>query len=176
MAPPHPTIAGRPVRLAHGHLVGNLQVDTCYACEAENVRLSEAVAEIIRLGDASREYWDRELPKHHPRYPVIGPDETPPAPPPEDSQIQTLLESLPENQLYAVMVLAYLGRGDFSAGNLSHAYQEMKESFPSRPLAVAQLVGTNELAEYLTDAADEMQSRHIDLDCLKLASTVVVVS
>ena len=138
------------------------------------MQLSEVVREVIRLGDASREYWDRELPKHHPRYPVIGPDETPPAPPPEDAQIQRLLESVPENQLYAVMVLAYLGRGDFSADNLSHAYQEMKESFPSSLLAIAQLVGTNELAEYLTDATEEMQTRHIDLNSLKIASTAAV--
>lgn len=138
------------------------------------MKLSEVVREVIRLGDASREYWDRELPKRHPRYPVIGPDETPPAPPPEDSQIQRLLESLPENQLYGVMVLAYLGRGDFSIDNLSRAFEEMKESFPSSTLAIAQLVGTNELAEYLTDATEEIQTRHIDLDCLKFASTVAV--
>jgi hypothetical protein len=33
------------------------------------MKLSEAVREVIRLGDASRAYWDRELPKHHPHYP-----------------------------------------------------------------------------------------------------------
>ena len=43
------------------------------------MRLSEVVREVIRLGDASRAYWDRELPKHHPHYPVIraGEDSAP---------------------------------------------------------------------------------------------------
>ena len=35
------------------------------------MKLSELVRQVIRLGDASRAYWDRELPKHHPHYPVI---------------------------------------------------------------------------------------------------------
>ena len=76
------------------------------------MRLSEVVREVIRLGDASRAYWDRELPKHHPHYPVIraGEDSAPPSP--EDAQIQALLKSLPENQLYALLLLTYVGRGD----------------------------------------------------------------
>ena len=136
------------------------------------MQLSEVVRELIRLGDASRAYWDRELRRHHPRYPVIRTGEASPPPPPEDAQIQALLKSLPEDQLYALMLLTYVGRGDFSADHLLPAYQTMKEVFPTRDLAVAQMTGNKTLAEYLTDAMEEIQKHHIDLDSLKFASTV----
>jgi uncharacterized protein DUF3775 len=138
------------------------------------MKLSEAVREVIRLGDASRAYWDRELPRHHPHYPMIRAGEDSGPPPPEDAQIQALLKSLPEDQLYALILLMYVGRGDFSADHLAHAYQTMKETFPSKDLVIAQMTGKRTLAEYLTDAMEEIQKRNIDLDSLKFASTTGV--
>jgi hypothetical protein len=138
------------------------------------MKLSEAVREIIRLGDASRAYWDRELPKRHPHYPVIRAGEGSAPPPPEDAQIQALLESLPEDQVFALLLLTYVGRGDFSADDLLPAYQAMKETFSTKDLAIAQMTETKALAEYLTDAMEEIQKRHIDLDCPKFKSPVAV--
>jgi hypothetical protein len=138
------------------------------------MKLSEAVREAIRLGDASRAYWDRELPKRHPHYPMIRAGEDSGPPPPEDGQIQALLQSLPEDQLYSLVLLMYVGRGDFSADHLPAAYQTMKEAFPRKELAVAQMVGKGMLAEYLTDALEEIQKHHIDLDNLDFASTAGV--
>ncbi len=57
-----------------------------------------------------------------------------------------------------------MGRGDFRADDLLPAYQNMKETFPSKELAIAQMTGEKTLAEYLTDAMEEIQKRHIDLD------------
>jgi hypothetical protein len=53
---------------------------------------------VIRLGDASRAYWDRELPKHHPHYTMILAGENSAPPPLEDAKIEALLKSLPEDQ------------------------------------------------------------------------------
>ena len=106
--------------------------------------------------------------------PLIRAGEDSAPPPPEDAQIQSLLKSLPEDQLYALILLTYVGRGDFSADHLLPAYQTMKETFPSKDLAIAQMTGKKTLAEYLTDAMEEIQKRHIDLDSLKFASTVAV--
>ena len=138
------------------------------------MKLSDVIREIIRLGDASRAHWDRELPKHHPHYPVVhaGEDSVPPAP--EDMQIEALLKSLPDDQLYALILLTYVGRGDFSADRLLPAYQTMKEAFPSRDVAIAQMMGTTAIAEYLTDAMEEIQKRHIDVDSLSFPGTVAV--
>ncbi|MBI3469372.1 MAG: DUF3775 domain-containing protein [Planctomycetes bacterium] len=136
------------------------------------MKLSEVVGEIIRLGEASRAYWESELPKRHPHYPIIHAGEDSVSLPPEETKIQELLKSLPENQLYALMVLAYVGRGDYSADNLLTAYQNMKETFPTRDVAIAQLTGKETLAEYLTDAMDEVRKRRIDLDSLTFESTL----
>lgn len=138
------------------------------------MKLSEVVREIIRLGDASRAYWDRELPKHHPHYPVILADESSAPPPPEDAQIQALLKSLPEDQLYTVTLLTYMGRGDFTADRLKSAYRTIKEILPSKELAIAQITEQKTLGEYLTDAIAEIQKHHIDLDSLTFPGAVAV--
>ena len=90
------------------------------------------------------------------------------------ADIQALLKSLPEDQLYTLILLMYVGRGDFSADQLLSAYQTMKDTFPSKDLAIAQMTGKGTLAEYLTDALEEIQKRNIDLDSLKFTSTAGV--
>ncbi len=135
------------------------------------MKLSEAVSEVIRLGDASRAYWDTELPRRHPHYPVIRSGEDSGPPPPENARMQALLKSLPEDQLYKLLMLVYVGRGDFAATPLSSAFQSMKESFPNKDMAVAHMIGMNAIAEYLRDAVDEIHRRKMDVDTLEFAST-----
>ena len=135
------------------------------------MKISEALREIIRLGTASREYWDRELPRRHPRYPIIRVGEGSAPPPPEDAQIQGLLNSLRDDQIYALVLLFYLGRGDFNADHLP-TFETIKDAFPSRDIAVAQLSGEKTLAEYLEDAMQKLQKRHIDVDSFNFASNV----
>jgi hypothetical protein len=79
-----------------------------------------------------------------------------------------------KDQLYALILLMYVGRGDFSADHLLPAYQTMKEMFPSKDLAIAQMTENWTLAEYLTDAMEGMHKRKIDLDSLKFTSTASV--
>lgn len=136
------------------------------------MKLSEALREVIRLGNGSRAYWDRELPKRHPQYPRIRPGEDFGPPPPEDVQIQALLESLPEHQVYALLVLMYVGRGDFDADHLPTAYETMKETFPSKEMAISQMMGKGTLSDYLTDAMEEVRNHRIDLDNMNFASAL----
>jgi hypothetical protein len=135
------------------------------------MKLSEAVRKIIRLGDVSRAYWDRELPRRHPQYPKVGAGEDSGPAPPEDAKIEKLLKGLSEDQLYTLILLMYVGRGDFSVDNLSRGYETMKEAFPTKDFAIAQMTGNITLAEYLTDAIQEVKKHHIDLDSLKFSST-----
>ncbi len=136
------------------------------------MKISEAVRKLIRLGEVSREYWDRELPKAFPRYPIVRPGEVDPPAPPEDAQIESLLKRLSEEQIYALILLMYIGRGSYSADKLVAAYENVKEKFFSKELAIAQMTSDIGLAEYLTDALSEMQKRHIDIDHMNLASPV----
>jgi hypothetical protein len=137
----------------------------------EVMRLSEAVHEIIRLGNTSRAYWDRELRRHHPHYPKILPAEESVLPPPEDAEIRAILKSLPEEQLYALFLLTYVGRGTYGADHLPASYQAMKETFPNRDLATGQMMENTAIAEDLQDAAEELSKHHIDLDSLEYMST-----
>jgi hypothetical protein len=82
------------------------------------MKLSTVVQKVIRPGDASRAYWDRELPRHHPHYPVIGAGEKSAPVPSEDVKIKALLTRIPESHLHTIMLHAYVGRGDFRLGNL----------------------------------------------------------
>jgi hypothetical protein len=44
----------------------------------------------------------------------------------------------------------------------------MRETFPSRELAIAQLTCTMTLAEYLTDAMEEIKKHNVNVDTLNL--------
>ena len=134
------------------------------------MKLSDAVREVIRLGDASRTYWDRELPRRHPNYPLIRAGEDDGPPPPEDAELLDLLRQLPEEQVYALLLLMYAGRGDFDVDHLLPAYLTMREAFPNRDLAIAQMMGMGAIAEYLTDALEEIRNRHMDLDNFNFAA------
>jgi hypothetical protein len=135
------------------------------------MKLSEAVRAVIRLAEASQVYWDRELPKRHPHYPLIREGEDSGPPPPEDGQLEALLRSLPEEQIYALILLMYIGRGDFGTNHLMEDYRAMKETFEKPAMAIAQMTGKGTLAEYLTDGLAEIKKHHIDLDALSFAST-----
>jgi hypothetical protein len=134
---------------------------------------SEALKELIRLGERSRAYWDRELPKRHPKWPLVRTGEDSGPPPPEDAEILTLLRSLPEDDLFLLCLLMYVGRGDFDIDHLKPAYRNILETFPSREVAIDQMLGKRALSEYLTDAWDEVQKRHINLDSPSFVTSTV---
>lgn len=125
---------------------------------------TEVIRELIRLGEESHAYWEKELRKRHPRYPIVQPGEDSGPQPPVDDQIQRLLKSLSETDLYIVLTLMYLGRGDFDLEHLKSGFLTMKESFPSRDAVMDQLLRKQVLSEYLADAMEEIRQGCIDVD------------
>lgn len=124
---------------------------------------TEVLPKIIRLGEASQEYWDGELPKHHPNYPLIDDSsETSPRRPPMDDEIESILSKLPEDQLYAVASLMYLGRGDFGSDRFSETCHEVRGKFPSTSVAIRHIMA-KPLAEYLADAMESAENNHINI-------------
>ena len=79
---------------------------------------TDALKELIRLGERSRDYWERELPKRHRKWPLVQSGESSGPPPPEDAEIKKLLKSLQEEDLYLLCLLMYVGRGDFHIDQL----------------------------------------------------------
>jgi hypothetical protein len=133
---------------------------------------TEAIQELIRLGELSRAYWNTELHRRHPKYPIIQHGEDSGPPPPEDKQIHDLLNALPERDLYILLTLMYLGRGDFDLDHLALGYRKMKDAFPKRELAIDQMTGRTVLSEYLMDALEEIRQGHIDLDSQSFETSV----
>lgn len=125
---------------------------------------TELIQELIRLGEISREYWSEELPKRHPKYPIVQEGEDSGPLPLADRQIRDLLQNLTESELYILLTLMYLGRGDFDLDHLKSGYAKMQRMFTKREMIIDQLAGKPGFSEYLMDAMDEIKQRHIDLD------------
>ncbi|HUE72485.1 MAG TPA: DUF3775 domain-containing protein [Pirellulaceae bacterium] len=143
---------------------------TVYSLGGQVMKRSEIVANVIDLASAIRNYWNSELPKRHSKYPVILPGEDSGPPPRETSELKDLLTSLPDEEIHVLVLLMYLGRGDFTVDQLAEHYESVKQRFPKREWAVSQILGKAPLADYLTDGAAELKKSGIDLDDLALLS------
>jgi hypothetical protein len=131
-------------------------------------KLSQAVKDVIVLAKAIRNYWDSELPKRHPDYPLVRPGEDSGPPPAEERQLRDLLAGLPEEVLYQLLLMMYLGRGDFTTDDLAQQYDALKKTFGKREWAASQMVEKAPLADYLTDGLAELAKSGIDVDDLPL--------
>jgi hypothetical protein len=134
------------------------------------MKLSETAANVIDLATVIRDYWNTELPKRHPNYPVVHPGEDSGPSPPEEANLRSFLEKLTDDEIYKLILLMYLGRGDFGTENLAMRYRTLKDRFRKRELAISQMEGKAPLADYLTDGMAELQKNNIDLDHLTFAS------
>lgn len=134
------------------------------------MKLSETAAEVIALANAIRDYWDIELPKRHPNYPLVSPGEDSGPPPAEQQKLKKLLASLPEQDVYKLALLMYLGRGDFGTDDLAGQYEALKKKLAKPDWAITQLMGKGPLADYLSDGLAELEKHGIDVDDLAFTS------
>lgn len=132
------------------------------------MKLSEAAKRVIALARKVREYYDAELPKWYPDYPVIDPAKEGPPPPKEERELKNFLRSLSAETIYRLILLMYLGRGDFGPEFLSAAYETLKKTFGAPEGAISQMMGKAPLAEYLSDGLSELERHRISVDGLPL--------
>lgn len=132
------------------------------------MRFSEAAAEVIRLAEARRNYWDTELPKHYPEYPLIRASDQRPPSPPEDVELRRLFSRLEPEVIYKLILTMYLGRDDFAPRNLERHYADMKTTFPEARIAASQMAGKVPLGNYLRDGLERLSRAGIDLDHVSL--------
>lgn len=132
------------------------------------MNLSEATTKVIELAGKIRDYYTSELPKRHPNYPLIGPDEETTPPPPEEKELKDFLTSLSEDMISQLMVIMYIGRGDIGTDELAAYYHELKGAFGDREQAVDQFMGHAPLADYLSDALEELRKAGINVNKLPL--------
>ena len=125
------------------------------------------IEELVRESlNAIRTYWEAELPKRHPNYPLVHPGEESGPPPPEEKKLRQLLARLPADTVYKLLLIMSLGRGDFDTTDLGSRYEELKERFEKPEQAAAQMVAKPGLADYLADGLDELKKNDIDADTL----------
>jgi hypothetical protein len=134
------------------------------------MKLSESSAKVIDLASAIRDYWDSELPKRHPNYPLVGPGEDSGPPPREEAELRSLLERLSDEEIYELILLTHLGRREFATRDLAAHYRELRETYRRRESAISQIADNASLAEYLADGVAELQKSGIDLDHLEFAA------
>ncbi len=132
------------------------------------MKLSQLVPEVIRLSNAVGDYYDAELPKRLRDYPIMGPNEDEGPPPPEEEKLRELLDGLPDDTLYKLALLQYLGHGSFGADRLAAEYADVKETFGPRDAAVAVLAGDYSLGYYLSRALEKLKAAGIDVDRMNL--------
>lgn len=129
---------------------------------------SETIRRVIGLAREVRDYYATELPKWHPDYPVVHLDEKSAPPPPAESELRSLLTSLPDATIYKLLLVMYLGRGDFGTDDLAATYDDLRDSFENPEYAASQMMGKAPLADYLADGLDELRRHRIDVDKMPL--------
>ena len=130
--------------------------------------LSKAAVRVIELARKVHDYYAAELPKWHPNYPLVKEEENAPPPPPEEKQLRDFLATLSEDLIYQLIVIMYLGRGDFAAEELAGYYQALKGTLGDSAQAASQLMDKAPLADHLTDGLEELRKHGISVDKMPL--------
>jgi hypothetical protein len=128
------------------------------------MKLSEAADRVIALARKVRAYYDAELPKWYPDYPLISPTQEGPPAPKEERELKTFLRSLPAEAIYRLLLLMHLGRGDFGSDDLAVSYDALKQTFGKPEWAVSQMMEKAPLAQYLSDGLSELKRHRIAVD------------
>lgn len=127
------------------------------------MKLSEVLQKVISLSEEIDAYWSEELPKRFPDYPFLNGKEEP-SPPPQVQQLKEFMDSLDPELIYRMILVMFLGRGDFGVDDLNKEYSDIKTKFEKPEYASRQMEGKAVLAEYLTDGLAILQDAGIDVD------------
>jgi hypothetical protein len=137
------------------------------------MNLSEAAKKVIDLAGKVYQYYDTELPKWHRNYPLVEPDEESPPPPPEEKALRDFLSSLPEEILYQLLLITYLGRGDCDTDDLAEYYASFRGAPGGPEYALAELMGEAALADELSYGLEELRKHRINVDKIALRKVKV---
>ncbi len=137
------------------------------------MNISEVVNKVIDLSGKIRDYYDAEMPKRFPDYPLInsaaGESEEDVPPPPEEKELSEFLASLPEETIYQLYLLWHLGRWAFSANDLAENYERLKNRVETAEHAVFEMTTFEDtLGDNLLDALEELRQHKINVDKMPL--------
>lgn len=132
------------------------------------MNVSEAANRVIDLSRKIRDYYETELPKRHPNYPLVGPGEETAPPPPEEKKLSDFLATLSDDTIYQLILIAEIGRGDFGTEDLAVNYESLKGMFGDSEQAVSEMMDIAPLADYLLDGLEELRKHNINVDKMPL--------
>ena len=132
------------------------------------MKLNEIAMKVIDLAGKVRAYYDAELPKRHPHYPLVESGDQGVSAPPEERELGRMLSALPEETVYQLMLIMYLGRGDLDIGELASYYDELRGTFGDSEHAANQMMKQAPLASYLADGLEELRKNKINPDRMPL--------
>lgn len=131
----------------------------------ENIQnLSSSLDRAITLASDATKYWEVELSDAHPLFPLTGPKDKKVPPPKEQAELEKLLKSLPAEDVFKLVALMYLGRGDFDVPDLPDQLEELKTTFESVDLAIDQMLDKFTLGEFLAEARSCLNVEKVSLD------------
>jgi hypothetical protein len=153
--------------------VQSVECDDIAHAKGRYMELSKIAREVISLSEEIQAYWDTELPKRHRDYPIVRPGEDSGPPPPAEKRLRDLLASLPNDAIYTLALVMYVGRGDFGTDDLAAHYKELKKMIGRSTLAVSrQMIEKASLADHLRDGLAELKKSGIDVDHLTETSVL----
>lgn len=132
------------------------------------MKLSETVATVIEHASAMLDYPKPACPKEHRHLPFPPGVRFGPSPP--QTQLRIFLGSLPDEDVYTLTLLMYLGRGDFVARDLAMHSQCVKDRFQKPEYAISQMLGKAQLGKLLAAGVAKLQTSGLDIDHLTFAS------
>lgn len=136
--------------------------------------LSEAANRVIDLAGKVTTYYETELRKRYPNYPLVDLDEDSVPPPAEEKQLADFLGQLPDGLLYRLMLLVDLGRYETTVDNLAGHLANLKHTIGDREQVIADLmVFVGVLADLLTDGLAVLHEHKIDADRMPLRKAKV---
>jgi hypothetical protein len=130
------------------------------------MKLATAMSKVRALAELIRDYWERELPKRHPHYPLVYDGEDDGPPPPEEKKLRQLLARLPGETLYKIALIMNVGGHAVPVSDLGGGYQQLQEEFENPSDLASFLTVRAQLADDLEEGVEMLESQHIDLDKL----------
>lgn len=130
------------------------------------MRLTEAAQRLVTFAEALRARRADELSKRHPRYPLVGTSDLADPTLDEKKRLKEFLATLPDDQVFALAAMMYIGRGDFGTAGFPHSMDEMRKTFDTPVRAAAQMAEKAPLADYLSDGIAALADAGINIDGL----------
>jgi hypothetical protein len=147
--------------------------------EEAEMTLSEVVNRVIALASTIPVYYETELRRLFPNYPLLDSvddleTEEKLPPPPEERELQDFLTSLPDDLIYQLILIVHFWRGYARLDDMAAYYAGMKDIVGDRTQALSELMfdkGT--LADELLGGLEELDKYKINVDKLPLKKAKV---